>query len=287
MSYIDAAQPLPFTVESVAADLRRLGAARGSTLLVHSSLSSLGYVTGGAHAVVLALVEVLGPDGTLVVPTHSAELSDPAQWVNPPVPEAWWPTIRESMPAFDPLLTPTRGIGAIPEVVRHRPGALRSAHPAYSFCAVGPHAVTITTGHALEDGLDDASPLARLYDLDADILLLGVGHANNTSLHLAEFRSRTRPRATQGAPVLVDGRRRWVEYPVTDDDISDFESVGAAAAGAGLERQGTVGRARARLLGVRPLVDFATRWFGAHRGPAAGGGSGSGGSGTAGQQSAG
>ena len=93
----------------------------------HSSLSSLGYVSGGAHAVVVALLEVLGPEGTLVVPTHSTQLSEPAHWENPPVPEAWWDTIREMAPAYDPRLTATAGMGVIPDTVRRLPG--RGAAP--------------------------------------------------------------------------------------------------------------------------------------------------------------
>ena len=267
MAYIDPAQPGPGTVDTLAVDLRALGVASGSTLVVHSSLSTLGYVTGGAHSVVLALRDVLGPDGTLVVPTHSSSLSDPGRWENPPVPETWWPVIRESMPAFDPALTPTGGMGAVVEVVRHLPGALRSAHPVDSFCAVGPNAVFVTSHHGLANGLGEESPLARLYDLGADVLLLGVGHANNTSLHLGEFRSHTRPTVTEGAPVLVDGRRAWVTYPVPDWDSSDFEEVGAAAAAAGLERSGRVAHGQARLLEVRALVDFAMAWFVDHRPP--------------------
>jgi aminoglycoside 3-N-acetyltransferase len=80
----------PATVDSLAAELGELGVEPGMVLLVHSSLSHLGWVAGGAQAVVLALLEVVGPDGTLVMPTHSY-LTDPATWYDPAVPEAWWP----------------------------------------------------------------------------------------------------------------------------------------------------------------------------------------------------
>lgn len=124
---------------SLTADLRALGLPFGATVMVHSSLARLGYVAGGAHAVVAALLEVLGPGGTLVMPTHSGDLSDPAGWRNPPVPEAWWQTIKDEMPPFDAELTPTRQMGAIVECFRHVRGARRSDHPTVSATALGPN----------------------------------------------------------------------------------------------------------------------------------------------------
>ena len=111
----------PATVESLAEDLRALGVRAGTVVMVHSSLSRLGYVAGGAHAVILALLDTVGPDGTIVMPTHSGDLSDPGSWINPPVPEAWWDAIRSTMPAYDPVLTPTRQMGAIVECFRRVP----------------------------------------------------------------------------------------------------------------------------------------------------------------------
>ena len=140
------------------------------------------------------LLDALGPDGTLVVPTHTSGNSDPASWANPPVPEDWWPVIREQMPAFDPRITPSPHMGAIAEVVRTWPGACRSGHPQVSFAAVGPQAEAVTAGHALESGFGERSPLGRVHELDGDVLLLGAGHGSNSSLHLAEHRVPAPPR---------------------------------------------------------------------------------------------
>ncbi|MFQ5577552.1 MAG: aminoglycoside N(3)-acetyltransferase [Anaerolineae bacterium] len=258
----------PVTVQRLEADLTALGITAGMTLLVHSSLRAIGWVCGGPVAVVLALQNLLGAQGTLVMPTHSAGLSDPAQWQNPPVPESWWATIRQTMPPFDPDLTPTRKMGAIAECFRKQRDARRSNHPQFSFAARGPHAAAITQTHSLHFGLGEDSPLARLYDLDARVLLLGVGHANNTSLHLAEYRAgySVQKIVTNGAPVLEKGRRRWVtvqDLPLNDDD---FTQIGADfARQTGLERRGQVGLAPARLFPQRALVDFAARWMAEHR----------------------
>src|SRR5258705_9644856 len=98
----------PRTRASLADDLRALGIRPGSVLLAHGSMKSLGWVCGGTVAVVQALLDVLGEHGTLVVPTHTPDNSDPAGWLHPPVPESWWPIIREQTPGFDPALTPSR-----------------------------------------------------------------------------------------------------------------------------------------------------------------------------------
>lgn len=256
--------PEPATEASLLADLRGVGDVAGGTVLVHSSLSALGWVAGGEQAVVSALQAWLGPSGTLVVPTHSGALTDPARWDDPPVPESWWQVLYDHMPAFDPATTPTRGMGAVVECVRHLPGAVRSNHPTVSFTAVGPRAAEVVREHSLAEGLGDRSPLATLYDLDAWVLLLGVGHANNSSLHLAEYRCGGLgvERVAQGSPVLVDGERRWVTYSELDGSTEDFEEVGADF---GEQVVGAVGQGEARLMRQRALVDFAVVWFAATR----------------------
>ncbi len=257
----------PATQPSLAADLAALGVQPGMVLLLHSSLKLLGWVNGGAVAVILALEQVLGAEGTLVMPTHTADNSDPANWENPPVPESWWQTIRETMPAFDTALTPTYYMGVIPETFRKQTGVLRSDHPDASFAAWGKHARAITDKHALPLVFGDQSPLARIYELDGWVLLLGVGHGNNTSLHLAEVRARIpHPTYRRGAAMRVDGLRQWVNWEDLVWNDEDFVALGADfARETGLQRAGKIAHADALLLPQRPLIDYAILWLEQHR----------------------
>lgn len=257
----------PVTVDSLADDLRTLGVGTGDTLLVHASLSALGWVAGGAQAVVDALRAAVTAEGTIVVPTHTPQYSDPSGWSNPPVPDRWVPTIHAEMPPFRPDVTPTRGVGAVPECLRTYPDAVRGEHPVVSFAARGAEAEAIVTGHAFDDGLGEGSPLARCYYGDADVLLLGVGHDVDTSLHLAEYRAEIPiERTTNAAPVLDDdGRRVTVEYEDIETSTDDFPELGAAFEREVGVREGTVGAAEAKLADQRALVDFAVEWFEANR----------------------
>lgn len=258
---------VPVTADDVVGALRAAGVSEGSLVIVHSSLSTLGWVVGGGHAIIDALLKAVGPSGTVVMPAHSSHLSEPSKWVNPPVPAEWWPVIHEHMPAFDTRLTPLIAMGAVAECFLHHPATVRSAHPSMSFAANGPLAERIVASHPLDDSIGEASPLARLYELDARIVLLGVGHGNNTSLHFAESRATWAHmhRTTYGAPVVVDGQRQWVEYEDIDFDSDDFEALGAAFAATGSETRVPLGSGEVIACDMREIVDFAVPWLDAHR----------------------
>lgn len=251
----------PRTRESLANDLRALGLTKGMTVIVHSSLRSLGWVCGGPVTVVQALMDVITPAGTIVMPTQTPYYSDPAEWRNPPVPEAWWDDIRRTMPAYDPDITPTAGMGAVVEVFRSFPDVLRSRHPAVSFAAWGKNKEEIILDHALDYGLGERSPLARLYDLDGSILLLGVGYDRNTSFHLSEYRAPGSNKVTAGAPVWENGQRVWKQYQDIEFDEEVFEEIGSEFEKQCVVAVGPVGSATAKLFSQKQAVDFAEQWL--------------------------
>ncbi|AEJ20374.1 aminoglycoside N(3)-acetyltransferase [Gracilinema caldarium] len=257
----------PNTVISLAEELLSAGLRPGMTILLHSSLSALGWVCGGAPAVIMAFQQVLTEEGTLVMPTHSGDLSDPAQWEHPPVPREWWETIRSTMPAYRKDRTPTRGMGIIPETFRKMDGVLRSSHPQMSFAAWGKHKAYILQDEHYDFGMNDQSPLGRLYELDGQVFLLGVGHDRNTSIHLAEYRAEwpSKLMIKNGMPIEEGGITSWREF----DDIAyggeDFEALGKAFEEQHHIKPFKVGNASCRMFSQRALVDFAVHWISTHR----------------------
>lgn len=158
------------TTDQLTDQFRDAGIERGDSILVHSSLSSIGWVDGGAEAVVQAVLDALGPDGTVLFPTLTGSANDSAS--NPPI--------------FDARTTKC-WTGAIPEAARQRPDAIRSLHPTHSVVAIGKLAGWFTSGHELvRTPCGFGSPYDKLADVGGRIVLIGVTQASNTSFHMAE-----------------------------------------------------------------------------------------------------
>ncbi len=261
MSKLIESTPFPRTREMLRTDMRKLGLKKGMDVLVHSSLSSVGWVNGGAVAIIQALMDSVTEEGTIIMPAQSADLSDPAEWLNPPIPWEWWETVKNTMPAFETAVTPTYGMGKIAELFRTYPGVLRSNHPNVSFTAWGKRSGEILAKHQLENGLGEGSPLRKLYDLDATVLFIGTNYETNTCFHLAEYRAGTREVIQKGTPILVDGKREWVEYTDIEYDDTEFETIGI-----GFEQQcsvtkGKIGSADSKLFSLCEAVDYAAEFF--------------------------
>lgn len=253
----------PLTSGSLAVKLRACGLKPGQTVLVHMAMSKLGWVVGGAEAVIRAFLEVLGESGTLMMPTHTLDNSDPAEWENPPVPQEWWQLIRDHTPAYNPHTTPSINMGVVPELFRTWPGAERSAHPATSFAALGPNAEFLTARHPLEDETGEESPIGKLYELGGHVLLLGVTHWENTSLHLAEERAYYPGKSNRrtGSAMMVNNERRWVEYEVLETGGDDFAELGQAYETTNSPVVNQIAQAEVRFFEQRPLVDFGVAWI--------------------------
>ena len=159
----------PQTKDTLKEDFQKIGIQKGDIVLVHSSMSQIGWIAGREIAVIEALIETVGEEGTIVMPSFSGENSQPELWQNPPVPADWISVIKDYMPPFECDKTPTREMGKIAEAFWHYPQVLRSYHPEVSFSARGKMANMIVEKHPLSPGFGKDSPLQRLYDLNAHV----------------------------------------------------------------------------------------------------------------------
>lgn len=257
----------PITKDDIKKAFAEIGIHNGQTLMVHTSLGSIGYICGGAQAVIEALTEMVGIDGTIMMPTQSWKNLDPEDGVHGDVAMEDWKIIRNNWPAYDKRITPTNTMGAVAEMFRSWPGTVRSDHPARSVSAWGKNAEYLTGNHDLSNIFGDGSPIGRLYGLDADVLLIGVGYDKNTSLHLADARAEYpgKHNDIEHSAIMEDGRRVWKEYRTLHVDGEDFDQIGAAFEETHEVKKGKLGNAAMRLVHQRELVDFAVKWIESNR----------------------
>ncbi|MFJ3220074.1 aminoglycoside N(3)-acetyltransferase [Kitasatospora sp. NPDC086801] len=248
----------PLSTADLVEGWRRVGVREGMAMIVHSSLSSLGRVDGGAAAVVASLREAVGPGGTVAVPTFTTDVvSDPApEHTGLPSPEV--AERRAAVPLFHTGL-PSR-MGAVPEALRALPESLRSTHPQASVAAVGAHAREVTARRSLGFAVGRESPFGALHDLGGYVLLIGVGHNRNTFLHYAETFAPNRRLKLRRFPMAIQGERVWIEAPdVGNDNDTHFPVVGREFEERAGIREVLVGSAPCRLIPVRELIPFAVR----------------------------
>ena len=249
--------------QDILSALSEVGVCNGQTIMVHTSLSSLGFVCGGAQVIIEALLETVGTEGTIMMPTQSWKNLDPATGVHWEEPENWWQLIRENWPAYNKDITPTNTMGTVAEMFRKWPGTLRSDHPARSVAAWGKHAEYLTSAHDLSNIFGDGSPIGKLYEQDGLVLLIGVGYDKNTSLHLADVRANypSKHNSTEYSAVLEDGKRVWKQYETLFVDGEDSNEIGAAFENTCSVRKAALGNGTITLMKQRELVDFAVTWI--------------------------
>ena len=221
-------------VAQVVAQLRALGVRPGGVLLVHTSFRAVRPIEGGPLGLIDALRSALGEAGTLVMPT-----------------------MTDGETVFDPASTPTCDMGITAELFWRQPGVRRSTHPGGSFAAVGPMAERICAPQPLSPPHGPDSPVGRVHDLAGQVLLLGVGHSENTTLHLAEAIAGVPYSVEHPCVVEVDGAVRTVMIPETDHCCRGFNLLDEPLRARALQHEGLVGHARARLCDSREIVATA------------------------------
>ena len=215
--------------------LLNIGVQQGGVLLVHTAFSKVKPIEGGPVGLISALRSALGPDGTLVMPSMSYDDDHP----------------------FDKKTSPCPEMGVVADTFWRLPGVMRSDNN-HAFAAAGPLAERILTPHPVDipHGLD--SPVGRVYELDGQILLLGVGHDSNTTIHLCENMAGVRYRREKYITVLRDGTPTRFDYREIDHCCQNFSLADMWLDERQLQKRGKVGHADARLIRSRDIVDVVT-----------------------------
>jgi aminoglycoside 3-N-acetyltransferase len=219
------------SVDQLTQQLGTLGVKRGGVLLVHCAFSKVKPIENGPEGLIMALQAAIEPGGTLVMPSMTDDDHQP----------------------FNPRSTPCRHLGVVADTFWQLPGVLRSDSP-HAFAARGPHAEKLTAPSPLEIPHGLNSPVGRIYDLNGQVLLLGVGHDDNTTIHLAESLAGARYRRKKYVTVLKDGQPTRVDYGEIDHCCQNFQLVETWLEAEQLQRKGTVGHAEARLVRSRDIV---------------------------------
>lgn len=218
--------------DDITRQLQALGVQRGGVLLVHTAFSKLAPVEDGPLGLIAALRAALGDAGTLVMPSMSDDDDHP----------------------FDPRRTPCATMGVVADMFWRLPDVQRSDSP-HAFAAIGPKAAQILAPHPLDvpHGMD--SPVGRVHALDGQVLLLGVGHDADTTVHLAENMAGVRYLLPKHLTVLRDGRPQRYDYRETDHCCCNFDRLDDWLGHR--QQRGHVGPAPARLARSRDIVDAA------------------------------
>ncbi len=249
------------TKEKLLDSLRTLGVKPGMMIEVHSSLSSFGYVVGGAKTVVDVLMEAVGKNGTLLMPTQTGDNTDPSGWSEPPAAPSLWQEIREAMPAYDPETTDLREMGAIVENFRHRAETVCSSHPSLSYTAWGRYAKLLCNRQSMHFPLGEESPSARLYELKGMVLLLGTDFSSCTCMHLAEYRTECRPIMIEEACTMINRQRVWKKFLNLDLNSDTFNKIRPLIDKNGAIHEIMIGSCRAQFFSAVTAIDAATRFF--------------------------
>ena len=221
--------------ETLVRQLLELGVKPGGVLLVHTSFSKVRPVEGGPAGLIRALQAALGVDGTLVMPSMSYDDDHP----------------------FDQRQTSCPEMGIVADTFWRLPGVMRSDNN-HAFAAIGPEAERILAPHPIDVPHGLNSPAGRVYELDGQVLLLGVGHDSNTTVHLAENLAGVRYRRSKYITLLKEGRPVRFDYREIDHCCQNFALVDGWLEERGLQRRGTVGHAAARLVRSRDVVSVVT-----------------------------
>lgn len=249
------------TKDDAKRQLHSLGLQKGMLVLVDAKIDNLGYIASGAQVLIEALMDVVGYEGTIVMPTFTLDFVDPACRYDMKIDRESWKYIREDALPFSKKLTAPQHCDEIVSQFLRNDGIARSYHPLYSFAAWGKYAKLICDRQPLHFGLSMDSPLGKLFELNAFVLLLGCDYQDSTIFHLARYSGKQLPIRVTCSPVQQGGHVKWKDMLDLEFDNSGYNAIGEVMEERKTVKTSYLGAGRCRFFNAREAVNIATAYF--------------------------
>ena len=246
--------------ESICAQLKELGLKRGMVVLVQGDTKNMGHFIGGEQMIIEALMETVGYEGTIVMPTFTPFLADPACQKNP-ISRSYWEDVRESALPFNKKLTMPDPEDTLANQFLRNEGVARSYHPLYSFAAWGKYAKLICDKHPLHFGLNEDSPLGKIMEFNGFVVLLGVPYEESVIFKLAQYQEKNLPIKIISAPIENNRHIEWksmLDYDLVDTDLGE---IGDIMEERSIIRSNYIAMAKCLFFSTREAVTLATSYF--------------------------
>jgi aminoglycoside 3-N-acetyltransferase len=225
-------------------NFKNIGLKHGDTVLVHSSLKSIGYVEGGADTVIDALLAAVGDKGTILMPSFQKGSEF---------------FLVDRGCRFD-IVNSCSEMGIISETFRKRPGVIRSLSPTHCTAGIGPLAKEILSGHEkCKVSCGWGSPYHKIVEAGGKIILLGVDHSSNTTLHFLEnINGAPTVCSIEYQPVVIDADRVEIivpTYPHLPGVIRDYSRAETVLIAKNIQNNGNIGQASAKLIDTSRMAE--------------------------------
>ena len=245
--------------EELCSQLRALGLQKGMVVLVQANMKKMGYLIGGEQMLIEALMDTVGYEGTIVIPTFTLDLLDPA-CQKKQLPRIYWEEVRKNSLPFDKKTSaPIKEDTLACQFLRNE-GVARSNHPIYSFAAWGKYAKLICDYQPLHFGLNQESPLGEITKLNGYVALLGCDYDECIMYKLACYKAKELPIKVVSAPILRANHMQWKKILDLDFERLVMPDIGPALEERNIVKNADIASAPSHFFSSREAVQLAAAY---------------------------
>ncbi len=251
----------PITRQRLVETLKRCGVRAGDMVEVHADVRAFECLIGKEETVVDALMDVVTPEGTILMVNRCVANSEPSLWDNPQIVPSMYGVVRNSIPGFDPKNCVLDDSSRVVDNFRHREGVVMSSHPSWSFAAWGASADFLCNQQSLHFPLSEESPIGRLYQRRGKVVLIGEDFEACTCLYLAEHKTACRMITIRGASMKGEDGTSWHKYLDLDISSVPFQKIKVSMIRKNMIKETMLGGCKIQVFSASDAVDEAVAYF--------------------------